>query len=101
MIEISVHLLLIHHHVLRVSLVYALMNVTWSMHVVLRVHILSHELLFNWHGCRVARIRRVESLIIAEPIQILIVLLKHFLIISSFLLCFKVAEQAKKDLQCH
>lgn len=41
----------------------------------------------------------MEGLIILEAVQILIILLEHFLVVLAITLCVEVVEQAEEDLE--
>ena len=43
----------------------------------------------------------MEGLIILEPVQVLIILLEHFLVVLAITFCLKVIEQAEEDLERH
>ena len=66
----------------------------WICNVLNRSNLVSdlHVGLFAWVGC-------MEGLIILEPVQILIILLEHFLIVFAITFCVEVVEQAEEDLE--
>ena len=72
-------------------------EVSLSVHVVgsAGVYLLNADLLSDWHGRGLCRVCGVEGLVIGEPIQVLVVLLKHFLIVFAIRICFKVMEKAE------
>ena len=41
----------------------------------------------------------MEGLIILEPVQVLIILLEHFLVVLAITFCVEVVEQAEEDLE--
>ena len=41
----------------------------------------------------------MEGLIILEPVQILIILLEHFLIVFAITFCVEVVKKAEEDLE--
>lgn len=48
-----------------------------------------------------ARVRRVEGLIIREAVQILVVLIKHLEVILAIGISFEVVKEAEEHLERH
>ena len=101
--EVSVEGLVEEQVLLRHSMVWNLAQVSLNVHVSAWLWICdvlnSSDLVSDLHVGLFAWIARVEGLIILKSVQVLVILLEHFLVVLAITLRVEVVKQAEEDLE--